>query len=95
MPRFYLHLRDGIDELIDPEGAELIDVQAAAARALKEARCILSDEVKTGRVKLAQRIDVEDQGGSLVYSLPFTDALEIVHDEPPPGGFGYAFAARS
>lgn len=88
MPRFYLHLRDGTDELLDPEGAELVNLRAAATRALKEARCIISDEVMAGRVKLAQRIDVEDPGGSVVYSLRFSQAVEIVPEDARLTAFG-------
>ena len=88
MPRFYLHLRDSTDELLDPEGTELVNVEAAAARALREARCIISDEVKGGQLKLAQRIDVEDQAGALVYSLAFRQAVEIVDEQAPASASG-------
>ncbi|HEX8400394.1 MAG TPA: hypothetical protein VF628_01680 [Allosphingosinicella sp.] len=82
MALFYFHLRDGTDILLDPEGrplACLADVQKAA---LMEARSIISDDARTGRIMLDQRIDVEDEFRDLVHSLPFADAVEIVLTRP-------------
>ena len=34
--------------------------------------------MKSGRLDLRYHIDVQDEGGAVVHSLDFTDALEIV-----------------
>lgn len=60
MARYYFHLRDGRDVLLDPEGVELNGLPAAQAEALRSARAILAAEVLEGRVPLYMRIDVED-----------------------------------
>lgn len=78
MLRYYFHLRDGEDVLLDPEGMELDGPESIEAQALFEARSILSHDVMKGRITLNQRIDVEDANQTVVHSLAFSDALEIV-----------------
>jgi hypothetical protein len=77
MSRFYFHLRNGADVLLDPEGADLTGIEAIVTRALKEARAILSHEILEGRMGLHQRIDVEDERGMILHSISFGDAVEI------------------
>ena len=77
MPLYYFHLRDGDDILLDPDGRELEGPGAIALCALIEARALLGEEVRSGRIRLDQRIDVEDVDGAVVHSLPFTEAIEI------------------
>jgi hypothetical protein len=78
MPVYYFHLRDGHDTLLDPDGRDLESPDAVARAALAEARALISDEVRLGRIRLDQRIDVEDAGGRVVHSQPFDQAVEIV-----------------
>ena len=82
MALYYFHLRDGTDMLLDPEGSELPDFPAVRAQALTGARSIMSADILEGRMQLDLRIDVEDAAGSLVYRLPFTDAVEFIPPSP-------------
>ena len=78
MPKHYFHLRDGTDELLDHEGIELPDQQAVERHVLNCARDVMSNELRSdGLVDLRYRIDAELPGGEIVYSLAFTDAVEI------------------
>lgn len=77
MPIFYFHLRDGDDLLLDPDGRALDGPEAIAECALAEARALISDEARLGRIRLEQRIDVEDAEGHVVHSLPFDRAVVI------------------
>jgi hypothetical protein len=81
MALYYFHLRDGIDVLLDEEGREL-DKKAIESAALIEARSIISDDAREGRIRLDQRLDIEDAAHVIVYSLAFVDAVHIVepHD---------------
>lgn len=45
MPRFYLHLRDGDRVLEDPDGSDLLDVEAAQKEAIESARYILPEKL--------------------------------------------------
>lgn len=77
MARYYFHLRDGSDHILDPVGIELTDLEAAVVVALRAARDSLSNDIKGGSLDLRYRIDVENEGGSVVHSLPFRDAFEV------------------
>lgn len=81
MSLYFFHLRDGVDILLDEEGREMPDVGAIPALALMDARSIISDDAKKGRIMLDQRIDVEDAGQNVVHTLEFADAVEIVQSK--------------
>ena len=78
MSRYFFHLRDGHDQLLDPEGIELADAQAIDAAALRAARDTLSHELKEGRLDLRYRIDVEDEGGNILHSIALAEAFETI-----------------
>lgn len=76
MPRFFFNVFDDATT-IDEVGQELPDVAAAHEAALEEARAILAEEVRNGRVDLSHRIEVEDEERRPVLLLPFSAAVEI------------------
>jgi len=76
MPRFFLHLKDSKDEILDPEGVEM-PADAVPGVALRAARDCIAGDVRSGRIDLHFRIEVFSDSGELVYTLPFTDAVEI------------------
>ena len=78
MARYFFHLRDGDDQLLDPDGVELADQKAIEAAALTAARDTLSHELRAGRLDLRYRIDVEDERGTLVHSIELAEAFETI-----------------
>ncbi len=76
MPRYYFHLRNCPD-CIDEEGRELSDATAAYAAAVMEARSILSEDVLQGKLPLGGSIEVKDERGNIVLTLPFRSAIRI------------------
>jgi hypothetical protein len=85
MPRFYLHLRDGTDETLDPDGSEFADMEALRRAALAGARDVMGNEVKSGGIMdLRYRIDAENEAGEVVYSLPFKHAVNIIPEQAAP-----------
>jgi Domain of unknown function (DUF6894) len=59
-----------------------MDAEAVPGAALLQARDCMSADVKSGRLEMHYRIDVHDEGGQVVHSLSFDDALEIVPRGP-------------
>jgi hypothetical protein len=79
MPRYYLHLRDGTDELIDEEGCDYPDMETLRKKVLMSARDVMGNELKSGGVvDLRCRIDAENESGEIIYTLPFKHALNII-----------------
>jgi hypothetical protein len=79
--RYYLQLRDGTDQLLDPDGIEYADLDALKRKVLIAVRELISEDVKGGGViDLTFRIDAEDREGVIVYTLGFAEALNIIPD---------------
>jgi uncharacterized protein YxjI len=78
MARYFFHLRDGTDELLDPEGVELATLDEVKVAALEAARDTLSHEIKCGVLNLKPRLEVEDASGTVVHVLKLTDAFEVI-----------------
>jgi hypothetical protein len=76
MPKFFFHLRDGTDEMLDHEGVS-VPLEAVTGAALLQARDCIAGDVKSGRLDLHYRIDVQDEAGRVVHTVKFVDALEI------------------
>jgi hypothetical protein len=77
---YFLHLRNHIDGLIDDEGCDYENMDTLRAHVLASARDLMSADLARGIVDLRYRIDAEDALGNIVYTLPFGDAVSIIHD---------------
>jgi hypothetical protein len=77
MPLYFMHLRDSSDEVLDPDGVRMTE-EAIPGAALLAARDCMAHDLRSGRLDLKYRIDVHNEAGEIVHTLPFADALEIV-----------------
>jgi hypothetical protein len=77
MPRFFFHVVDGVGTAEDEDGLVLDGVAAARDVAVEGARDILAAEIKYGSIDLNWRIDVADEGGAVVLTLPFSEAVLV------------------
>ncbi len=82
MARYFMHLRDGTEQILDPEGLEFASVDAVRKATLIAARDLMTGDVRAGVIDFRFRIDVEDEAGAVVYTLPFKHALSIIPDLP-------------
>ena len=78
MAQYFMHLRDGSDEVLDPDGQDFGDMITLRAAAMRNARDTIAGDVLNGIVDFRYRIDVENDAGQVVYSLPFKHAVTIV-----------------
>lgn len=76
MPRYFFHIYDEL-ELHDEEGLELADASDARRQAMAGVREMMCEEIKTGRLTLRHRVEVEDESGEEIFRLAFRDAVEI------------------
>lgn len=77
MARYFMHLIDGADQVLDPEGVEHASLELLHKRVLECARDIIAGDAVQGTIDLGYRIDAEDETGDVVHSLEFADAVEI------------------
>ena len=78
MPRYFLHLRDGTEECLDPEGQDFPSMEALRRAVMLSARDLIAGDVRDGVIDFRFRIDAEDGDGEIVYSLPFKHAFSII-----------------
>lgn len=78
MARYFLHLRDGTDELLDPEGREFADMEALRTAVLIAVRDLICGDLRGGLLDLRFRVDAENESGDIVYSLPFKHGFSII-----------------
>ena len=77
VPRFYFHLYDNLD-VLDDEGIELPDLEAARAHAVRCARVTFAETAKDeGRVVLHHRIDIADEERAVLETVRFGDAVRV------------------
>lgn len=74
MPRFFFHMRDEDWLVEDPEGSELPDLGAARAEAAEVARGHLAGRLAAGEALDFQRIEIRDDGGRMLETVPFPDS---------------------
>jgi hypothetical protein len=79
LSKYFFHLRDGVDLVLDEEGRECDGLDAAVILALQDARSILSEEVQGGVIDLDRHLDVETADGVIAHRLEFRDAVRIVY----------------
>ena len=78
MARYFLHLRDSTEQILDPEGQEFGDMDEVRHAVLAAARDLMAGDIRGGVIDLRFRIDAEDANGTIVYRLPFKHALSII-----------------
>lgn len=78
MPRYFFDLHNDI-ETWDQEGKELPDLAAAREKATASDREMICSSIKKlGSVNLDHRIDVRDETGDIVMTVPFREAFTII-----------------
>jgi hypothetical protein len=82
MPQFFFDLHECGRVLIDDEGVEMPDAEAARTNAVHEARQIMAAEVSHGRLCLACHIEVQDEARNVVLVVAFADAIVLSGYQP-------------
>lgn len=77
MPRYFFRLVECGDVLDDPDGTDLPDLDAARHLAMLEARSIMKAEIDEGQLCLACQIEVDDEVGHRVATVPFKEAIQL------------------
>ena len=77
MPRYFLHQLTKHGLIHDHEGSELRDLEEARLEAIKDARHIMADAVRSGRNIVSRSFQVHDEAGNLLLVIPFSEAISI------------------
>ena len=75
MPRYFFHIKDEAETILDQEGSEFNNLDAVREEATESAREMMSDEVRRGHGPDGRAFVVMDEQGQTVLTFPFTDAF--------------------
>jgi hypothetical protein len=78
MQRYFFHLSYSRDYIIDPDGGELPDLEAAKSEARQIARELAAEALKAKRPFLLHSIRICGEDGSLLGDVPSQEALTEV-----------------
>jgi hypothetical protein len=78
MALYFLHLRDGTDEVLDSDGTEFANMEILRNVVMRNARDTIAGDVQNGVIDFRFRIDAENEAGQVVYSLPFKHAVSMI-----------------
>ena len=77
MPRFYMHIRDGEELIVDAEGCTFPDIDAASEEARVAIREMLAERIRQGEVIDGQAIEISDETGRTLMTIPFKDSIKL------------------
>lgn len=77
MHRYFFHLFNHL-EVRDEEGKELVDLDAAKAYAIVNARGVMTNNVTDGEICLSHRIEIADDQDRPAAVIYFRDALSVL-----------------
>jgi len=82
MTRYYMHLRNSTGYLPDTEGVLVSSHDELRRLAVANIRSLLADELRSGAIDLRGQIEVTDEQGDCVLTVPFPDAVLVTLAEP-------------
>jgi hypothetical protein len=77
MPRYFLHIHNAHGKAEDEEGIEASSLSEASEIAITGIRDLLAAEVRNGAINFAGRLDIANEAGKVLLSIPFADAVKI------------------
>jgi hypothetical protein len=83
--RYFFHIHNSLGFIEDEEGRDLPGIEQARNEAVKGIRSIIGAEVESGVIDLRGRIDICDEAGGVLMTLPFEETVEIIAGEVPAG----------
>ena len=75
MSRFYFHVIEGAELLSDVEGAHLRDTLEARRMAIRSAREILADAIRSGKNRIPEALLISDEEGRVIETIPLASVL--------------------
>ena len=77
MSRYFLHIHNSHGDAEDDEGLDADSLAEVRERAVSGIRSLLASEAANGEINFNGRIDISNEAGKVLLSVPFTDALSV------------------
>jgi hypothetical protein len=75
--RYFLHIHNSHGDAEDDEGLDAGSLAEAQERAVNGIRLLLGAEAANGEINFRGRIDISDEAGKVLLSVPFKDAVSV------------------
>jgi uncharacterized protein YoaH (UPF0181 family) len=75
MARYFFNVIAAADSIVDLEGSELPNMQSARTEGIEQIRELMADAIRSGFDISSRRIEIRDGSGTLLATMPFTDAI--------------------
>lgn len=75
MPRYFFHVREGVDLTRDIEGQDLPNAEAARTEAIRASREMAGEKLLHGGALDGRQIEIADETGRVVDVVPDRDVL--------------------
>ena len=75
MPRYFFNMRGSESYIADEEGDDLPDTAAVRDYAIRAAREILAERIKSGTHTGTYKFEITDSHGDVVLTIDFKDAV--------------------
>ena len=76
MSHYFFNLHNDRN-VMDPEGTDLPDLPSVREHAVADIRELMAEGVKKGSINFSHSVEVSDENGRLVLSVPFLEAVNI------------------
>lgn len=83
MARFFFDFRQGQERVRDPEGTEFANAEEAFLDTVRAAQEMWSEMLQQRRDPRLCAFEVRDEGGNLLFTFPFQEALDSCTDRKP------------
>jgi hypothetical protein len=91
--RCLIHVITDCERIVDPDGSEFADLQAAREEANQSARDLMAGELLAGRpLPLGWRVQIAREDGTVLATIPFAG---LVFGDKPNGQLGRCFSLPS
>jgi hypothetical protein len=77
MPRYFFHVRDGDELILDREGLDLPDLESAADECRRLVRAVLNEDQFRALLTPGRKFEVVDELGRLVLIIPFRSVVPV------------------
>jgi hypothetical protein len=78
MSRFYFNIITSVGTISDEVGSELPDLDAARTEAIKDARALMSEAMRSGEDVSTRAMEICGESGEAVLIVQFTEAFTRV-----------------
>lgn len=84
MPRYFLHVCNGMGFVEDSEGVQLPSLSAARQKAIEGLRDLMAGEMKEGQLNQASFVEIADKADRLLAIVSFSDAVKVSSSDCQP-----------